>query len=362
MSDIPRRTSLHDQLVRFLREGIVAGRWKGELPSEKQLCREFQVSRTTLRKALAQLAVERWLKLGGRGRLHRIPRIRMPRGEPPNQGRFIRFLTPHTFAMQGSLMHEILDVIDERLRAAGYRLALECHPGVFDRLRQSSLAHLDGLPETAGWILSFATPSIQRWFAELGRPALLFGRSVDSRLPSIRLDNEAAGRHAAGLLCARGHRNIAYLIETLTSLGDRSTADTFVAEARRLGAQARIVSYEKNPPAVTRCMLGLINSKSRPTAYVVGSSEIAISALCHLQAAGMKVPADASLIAGWSDYHLDLTFPPISHYRCGAQPLGRSIAEMILGLLAGGGLKTKTKIVIPDFFAGGSVGPAPLDL
>ena len=45
------RHSLSEQATTYLRDGIREGRWRGELPSEVQLCREMQVSRVTLRAA-----------------------------------------------------------------------------------------------------------------------------------------------------------------------------------------------------------------------------------------------------------------------------------------------------------------------
>src|SRR5688572_25389503 len=87
------RASISDQVVLLLRQGLVSGRWKGELPSEVELCRDFDVSRATLRKAIEQLVGEKWLRLGGRGKHHRILRS-MP-ASLPGRGNIIRILTPY---------------------------------------------------------------------------------------------------------------------------------------------------------------------------------------------------------------------------------------------------------------------------
>ena len=51
---------LHIQLKQALKDQILGGSWKaGDLvPGEPDLCREFRVSRTTVRQALAGLAYE----------------------------------------------------------------------------------------------------------------------------------------------------------------------------------------------------------------------------------------------------------------------------------------------------------------
>jgi DNA-binding FadR family transcriptional regulator len=129
MAEIPRRISLQDQVVELMRSGILGSRWQGHLPPESELCHEFQVSRMTLRKALAQLASERWIELGGRGRFHRI--CRRPRKAAAAVGRTVRLLTPFSFAELSSSFHAIIKVITDRLAKNGYRLEIECHPGVF---------------------------------------------------------------------------------------------------------------------------------------------------------------------------------------------------------------------------------------
>lgn len=73
------------------------------------------------------------------------------------------------------------------------------------------------------------------------RPVVILGRCHENiSLSSVYPDTEASARHAAGMLFSRGHREMIYLIAELTSLSDRRASEVFVAEARRLGAQARI--------------------------------------------------------------------------------------------------------------------------
>jgi len=360
MARIPQRNSLHDQLVELLREGIVATRWESELPSEAELCQEFQVSRMTLRKALAQLALERWITLGGRGKRHRIHHLPLKRKF--SKARTIRILTPFDSVATGSIEHLVLKTFAERLAVSGYQLKTEWHPRLFETFQPSLLARLSAHPDTAGWVLHYATEPIQRWFAEHDQPVVILGRGHERiSLSSVYPDTEASARHAAGMLYAKGHREMVYLIAELTSLNDRLASERFVNEARRLGARARIVTYKAEPEPTSRTIKDLLATKPRATGFLIGNTDVAITLLCHLQAAGIRVPGEMSLIANWDDHCLNCTFPIISRYHTGGQTLGTKLATVMLGLIRHGIGKIRSFPILPEYVAGGTVGPGPAD-
>ncbi|MBB5353782.1 hypothetical protein HNR46_004044 [Haloferula luteola] len=358
MVDIPRRILIHDQLVEQLREGIRLGRWQGELPAEAKLGREFQVSRMTLRKALAQLANEHCIELGGRGRFHRILSSPMePHEAPP---RTVRCLTPYSFRAWSTGLREVFDLVVERLSAHGYRMEVEHRPALFERFQPHRFEDLVRIPDTAAWLLCFSNEEILRWFSSRRISAVVLGRVPDGAiLNAIHPDSEAEGRHAAGIFYARGHREVVYLRANLTSIGDRICSEVFLSEFRRLGGTGRLVTHDTDPPSVSRCMMNLLASKPRPTGVFVGCSEVAISVVCYLQAAGLRVPDDVSVISAWDDYHLDFTFPAISRYRTDGTMIGRRVSDMLLDVVQHGRGKVRTTVVIPDFVPAGSVAQAP---
>ncbi|MEO7599126.1 MAG: GntR family transcriptional regulator, partial [Opitutus sp.] len=63
MHRIPQRVSLIVQTHDVIVDGIRSGRWKGQLPGERKLGHDLQVSRWTLRGALSMLSREGVIKI-----------------------------------------------------------------------------------------------------------------------------------------------------------------------------------------------------------------------------------------------------------------------------------------------------------
>ena len=82
-----RRERLHDQMIRQIALGIMRGDiGQGELSTEGDLCRHFQVSRTILREAVKVLAAKGLIELRPKTGMHVRPRRRAE----PGRSRFAR--------------------------------------------------------------------------------------------------------------------------------------------------------------------------------------------------------------------------------------------------------------------------------
>ncbi|MBK1833542.1 substrate-binding domain-containing protein [Roseibacillus ishigakijimensis] len=350
------RSALHQQLYQVLRREISQGRWQGTLPSEAALCRELQVSRMTLRKSLQLLAEEGILAFGGRGKHHRI--LAVAPAIVPRTGRIIRVLTPFDLGERTSTDNELLGALRERLGAAGYQLELEAHRGIFTHFKPSLLAQWDAQPETAGWILCYGTASIHRWFSERDKPAVVLGRKHDEiKLPSVVPDSLAAARHAAGRFRQYGHRKVLYLIGHPTSLGDQTASRIFVEEARALGMEASVESHQSTARSVASVLRRLSRQPEPPTGILVGSTEASISTLCFLLGEKKRIPQEAALIAMWDDANLEATLPSIARYRSSGARMGRLLGKVMLEQLVAGHPLAVQHAVMPDYLAGGSIGP-----
>lgn len=350
-----RRVSLHGRVVEALRSGIVTGRWRGDLPSEAELCRELQVGRMTLRASLRQLADERWITLGGRGRRHQL--CAPPISTPAPVGAIVRILTAYSPFTMGSMHLLIVEHLRETLGRAGHPVELEVHPALFNDNAAASLARLDQLPDTAGWVLFSPNEAIQRWFSERRRPCIVVGRLNEGiELPCIFPDTAASARHAVGLLHARGHREQAYFIRDFTTLGDRRGAAAFVETGKRAGVHVRVVTHSAAPADLRRMLTQTLLAQPRPTGFFTNCAEDALTLLGHLQSAGLSVPRDAAVVAGWADLAFQHVVPTIACYRIDGEKMGRKAARLLLDLLRGDPVRLRNVSLVPEYTPGESLG------
>jgi DNA-binding GntR family transcriptional regulator len=147
------------QVAEVIAQEIEQGRLTGRLPTERELCEHFSVSRVTLRRALSTLADNQQVRASwGRGWYV----VREPLSEPPNA--LISFselaegrgLTPSTKLLGLSTRPSTLDEADMLRVAPGSRLLvlerlrfLDSVPVVLQR-SHLALARLEGLAEMLG--------------------------------------------------------------------------------------------------------------------------------------------------------------------------------------------------------------------
>lgn len=353
---MPRRSLLSEQTAQFIRCRIASGEWHGELPSEAALCRLFQVSRVTIRRALLQLTNEKRLKAGGQGVRRRINHATTYKPSVTT-GRTVRILAPFSHWRMGAVSSAILEGLAQRVGTRDLRVEFESHPKMFNTRAPKMFEQLQSLPDTAGWVLFFSTITMQRWFASQGIPCVVAGRTYENlELSSVYPDSEAVARHAAGLLYARGSRVVSHLIARNTSLGDQLGSAAFGEEARRLGIEVQRTEYSADPISICRAVSSLIAARPCPTACYLTCPEDGVTALCHVLRAGIAVPDKLDFLVGWDDPILELTVPSLAHYKFDGVKMGRQIGSLILRQLDSPVSKRKEIPILPEFTPGDSLG------
>jgi LacI family transcriptional regulator len=178
-------------------------------------------------------------------------------------------------------------------------------------------------------------------------------------LPSVRVDNVAAGETAARHLLALGHRHIACLAGPLTSTTVRDRAAGVARALRAVGialACRHVVATDFTAPGGYGATRRLMRHETRPTALIAFSDQVAIGALRALRDLNLAVPQQVSLVAFDDTPLAAFVSPSLTAVRVPMYTLGLRAAELLLALLAG---QPAASVVLPTrLHVRESTGPA----
>jgi len=354
------RKSLSDQLATRILEAIETGRWKKLLPGERQLSKEYQVSRSTLRAALRILREEGYLRSRqGSGNFIVRTRLRKERRDPPRQ---VGLLIAKASSFLTSSHERLLLEIRERL--AENNCSLKKFSGA-RFLRPNPDNELDkvvsGNPMSC-WILLASTERIQRWFSKQSIPCMILGsRFKQVRLPAIDVDYEAVGRHAAGKLLSYQHRRIAMISGSLMNAGIRACEHGFVEEIERkrnLGEELRIkvIRHSHTVEGLEQKLDGLMKRENEaPSEVFITSPEHYLYTFSYLAQYQLRVPSEVSLLCRDEDSVFNFLKPRPCHYRVDTVELAKHIMPALNRLIRGQPVGSKIVQLIPEYEEGESV-------
>jgi LacI family transcriptional regulator len=174
-----------------------------------------------------------------------------------------------------------------------------------------------------------------------GVPLVLAIRNVPGiRLPACTNDEILGGTLAARHLLGLGHRRLAQLRGPSDIYSIVERGDGFSKAVAAAGAVEVTVppATDASPTAEegSRLMHRLLDSKRPlPTAVFAHNDLMAIGALAALKERGLSCPGDISVV-GYHDLpQVDRISPPLTTVRQPQEELGRTAAEMTIGLLNG---------------------------
>jgi DNA-binding LacI/PurR family transcriptional regulator len=355
----PHRLSLAQQTAETLREALRNGLWREHLPGERELSRQLNVSRPTLRLALDQLSREGWLKsVPGRARAI----VRRATGKTTPRSQVVGLLTPLPLQEVPPFALCWMDKLRELLASAG--LQLEIHSGRrwYSRRPERDLAALTHQMPAAAWVLFVANERMQRWFAASGLPGVLSGSGhagVD--LPSVDIDYRAVCRHAVGQFLQRGHRRIVLFLQASGAAGDQESEAGFLeALQTRAGAAATpiVVEHDGTPENIRQRLEALLGQSSPPSAFLVGRSMPALMVASELMRRGKQLPRDAVVISRDSDHFLEYFSPSLARYRADPDVHARRLSRLVIQLARGAAQRPRQIRIMPEFIKGESLGEA----
>ncbi|HRE25144.1 MAG TPA: GntR family transcriptional regulator [Anaerolineales bacterium] len=354
--------SLHVQLRTQVRQLILSGRWApgGAVPSENQLSRTLNISRTTVRLALQQLELE--------GLIARVPgkgTFVADRGGGDAGTRLLAFVT---CGFDDAEALDLLKGAELEARANGYGI-------VFSHVRHSrdEAAVIKRLQEdgTAGallWPNLDEGQSAQRRvdaFQQITMPLVFIDRDIPGvERDLITSDNIAGARALMFHLVELGHRHIVYLSHPMMSI--RPVAERYNAyrdvmreagltpvepwlighEGREtVGHQALRASLDSNSLEFQQLKDHVLNASTRPTAIVAVNDYTAVLAMRVLKFLNIRVPESMS-ITGFDDIDLAVHLEtPLTTVAQDHSAISRLATRVLIDRLQGDTQPARTEVV-----------------
>ena len=352
MNRLPQRTSLVHQLSQILADEVRAGRWGEWLPEERELARNYQVSRYTVRKALAQLRAEGVLQTQ-HGLGTRIAPLARTTQRKPSES--IGVLIPHSLDRFRHFTTLFVDDLRTLLIDHGLPLAVHEHPQVEARRPFEFLKKLTGQQRHACWLLVGCGLATQRWFSEHGIAAVVSGTCDASLgLPFVCLDNHALGRHAGLTLLQHGHRRVGALL-THSNPGLRTGLHDAMGPAS--GSEATLLAYEVDDTvaSIARVVDRLMAATPRPSALFAAESNIYLTAFARLTQLRLRIPEDISLLCRDDEPYLASLLPIPARYSKNPHAYAKRLLTHILKVTNHEPILHPGIFVMPEFVTGASL-------
>jgi len=194
---------------------------------------------------------------------------------------------------------------------------------------------VDGIIVTASRVGALHVPALSR----MRVPIVLVNNQHPSEfVHSISIENISASCEATRHLLDLGHRRIAYIGDRNGSQSDTERFGGYRQALDRAGLPFEpelVVHGDGKPEGGIRAIAQLLASPEPPTAVFCYNDMTALGAIRRIHDAGMRVPADISVI-GFDDLSIvQYTEPPLTTIRQPMPQMGRMAMETMLELLAG---------------------------
>ena len=343
---LPARVSLVDQTTDMVKQLITSQRWIDFLPGEDALGTQFGISRVTLRKALAALAEQGWIIIGGRGKRHAIiPRPSAESNTPVQRGG-VKCISPFPKIELALSTRVILDDIRKSLLSNDLRLEFYHRASLWRGDPSSRLAQLCSDPNTVGWVLYRASREIQEWFQMQHHiPCVVLGPCHEGiKLPSVEVDDLVLGRHIAAEATRLGHWHLAYIVYDSTVASSLSTIEGLRQLAPRDGRKGKVTLIEDDTTVahLRKSITQLMADEDPPTLFVVTEADHAMPVMGILAELNLQIPRDVSIVVRDHEPFLSRSVPEFTRYTFDWQRFGRYVAKILCDNIKGSVRKSTT--------------------
>lgn len=358
MNQLIKRESLVSQVVRVLKQELPLFTRRKWLPGERVLSKRLQVSRTTLRVALARLQSQGLIRAHPQRGYRITGRLQNQR---PEASRLVCYLEESLRDKSDTNRHIICHNIEHGLRLAGYEMKVCMDISLWGRSRHQQLSNLVNAHKAVCWLVRASSFKTQQWFMKQGIPVLVLGSCYPGIcLPSLDIDYNAIGRHAAAMLWRLGHRQIGMLTPRTRFAGDIYCEQGFQSVLLQLGKKTispGIFRHTDSMANVRRILDICFSKKPRPTALLIGQSRHALTVISYLMHKGIGVPRELSLVCRDDDIFLDHLILALARYRVDWNLFANRCVRMVGQLNTAGVLNDSRRYIQARFIRGDTLAP-----
>ncbi len=350
---------LHVQLANIFKEKISIGDWENGaiIPTEKELCIQFDVARGTVRQALQTLEAEGFLRREqGRGTFVTFGSINA-QNRPARER--LAFIVPY---VRDSSVLSMLMGFQEAAERENYSVAF--HHVNNDIDQQASVIEMLYREGVAGMALysidSEVSAPLDR-LVQSGVPIVLIDRYLKNLSTDFVMSDHFGGAViGTRYLLDQGHRRIGFCtwISPAISLEHRFLGYQQALRERQIETDERLICVVEGYPTIDLTPLRTyLSSPDRPTAVFAANDQVAIALYRAAASVGLKVPEDLSII-GFDN--LDVTEqldPPLTTIAQRFQEIGQRAVEVLFHRIRGDAGAFHQITVAPRLMVRKSVAP-----
>jgi DNA-binding LacI/PurR family transcriptional regulator len=349
---VPQSTAA--QVAAHLREEILRGELKDELPGYRFLAEQIGVNHKTLRTALGQLEDEGLLVPQGSGRRCRI---QLQEHHAPTGFRVC-----------------ILPYEDDDHRVAH-------HFDILNRIER--IGHTIGFAETTltklqfdvkrverfvrdhpadAWVVFAGTREVLEWFADQTAPVFaVAGHLANLPIAGATFRKSTTVGEATRRLVELGHRRIVMLVredhrKPFVGVQQQAFLDNLESMGIKTGTY-NLPDWADTVEDFHRCLDSLF-ATTPPTALLIDEASLFFAAQQALAWRGLVAPRDISLLCLDPNPGFAWCQPSIAHIRWQPQPLVSRIVRWT-DRVARGKTDHRMTFIKTEFVEGGTIGPAP---
>lgn len=238
--------------------------------------------------------------------------------------------------VQNDFYSSLSKAMAERCRRAGLRMLLaitDDDPETEkDEIRALIEARVSGIVAT---LTSRPDPSIVSLMESTSVVQMV--RLVPGMQTTAVCMNDVTGcQNAAQHLISLGHTRIAYVGTSRTISTGEDRVRGFIQAHEEAGLAVMEDGIELVPPRQVHGFDGmsrLLSLRTRPTAVVIGSSELTIGGLGAIREAGLRIPYDISVIGYGDPVWLDLLSPPLTALSLPVDALAELAMDQLFALI-----------------------------